>query len=277
MNMKIKDRLTFEEIKLLCEIGIEIEDRDYSAQEIGAIRLDILDVCSALDGNDSNKYETLQEQFFDWKSVQIYREGVLKLEATLETYKHPGRRHAGYLNDRMRSANEAARGVGPVSKQMSIEHRRDGRKEIISYLLILGKRWNYGVGEGHILYPLEKRVYDFNEFFKLGLMKNQSLKYEHEAFCIVAETYEIHYYIEAYRKQPDKKCFMENDKSQVLPLKRTGAARAFYDLKKTDGVGAEDLEWVFRMMNDADLAAETPNAAARFAQLYAERRKRYGT
>ena len=65
-------------------------------------------MCSALDGNDSNKYETLQEQFFDWKSVQIYREGVLKLEATLETYKHPGRRHAGYLNDRMRSANEAS-------------------------------------------------------------------------------------------------------------------------------------------------------------------------
>ena len=63
----------------------------------------------------------------------------------------------------------------------------------------------------------------------------------------------------------------------MLPLKRTGAARAFYDLKKTDGVGAEDLEWVFRMMNDADLAAETPNAAARFAQLCAERRKRYGT
>ena len=196
----------------------------------------------------------------------------MRLQDSLNTTRNPVKKRAGWLNDRMRIPNGFC---GPVSNIVVLESReKDGRK-LRSYLLVLGKRYKYVEGTGQVAYSLEERTRAFDDFLKNNLIDGETLTYEHEAFCIKSDDYEIDYYIEAYRKQPDKKCYMLNGEPKVELLHRSGAARAFYDLKHHFGPHSDIIEKVFNEMNELDYVLIQPNAADRFVALCDKYKKIY--
>lgn len=177
------------------------------------------------------------------------------------------KKRARELKDSMRIPHGFYELIWSVSKQFVLESKERRGKEIRSYLLVLGKQFKYAEGIGHIAYSIEEQIAAFDAFLKSNLLDGERLTYRHGAFCIEADDYELNYYIEAYKKQPDKRCYMDNGVPKIEPLYNNGAACALYDLKHQFGPHSDIIEKVFKDMNHADYELLYPNAADRFAAL----------
>lgn len=193
------------------------------------------------------------------------------LKKDLEKTSNPIKKRAGWINDYLKRYIGNDFLIWPVSKIFVLESRKGGLKATRSYLLVFGKRYKYVKGIGHEEYPLEERIAFFDRFLKEILLDGESLHYKNEAFCIEAENYELCYYIEAYRKNTDKKCYIDQGKPKAERLYGNGAAQAFYELKCEFGSSSAIIGEVFKAMNDESYALTRPNARERFVALCKEK------
>lgn len=189
-----------------------------------------------------------------------------KLEEDLSKVSRPAKKRAGVINDYLRWYPGSSL-VPPVSKIFVLESKKIGNREKRSYLLVLGHRYKSIEEQGRVAISLEERLKSFDEFLKRNLLDGEKIYYEDEAICINSKYYDIYYYIEAYRKEPDKKCYIDFDGFRVEALENNSAAKAFYELKHTYGVHSDIVEKVFLDMNSDDYEFIYPNARTRFVAL----------
>lgn len=136
-----------------------------------------------------------------------------------------------------------------------------------SFLLVLGRTYNYVEGVGTVEKPLEDRIIEVKEFIQYRLKDDEVFKYKGEAFIIEAPEYELRYYIEAYKKNPNRYGYFEMGIPVVKKIYGRGVAESFYDLKHKYGPHSDIVEKVFRDMNDDTNETLYTNARERFIAL----------
>lgn len=136
-----------------------------------------------------------------------------------------------------------------------------------SFLLVLGRTYGYVEGVGTAEKPLEDRIIEVKEFIQERLNDDEIFKHKDEAFIIEAPEYELRYYIEAYKKNPNRYGYFEMGIPVVKKIYGRGAAESFYYLKHKFGPHSDIVEKVFREMNDDTNEILYPNARERFIAL----------
>jgi hypothetical protein len=79
---------------------------------------------------------------------------------------------------------------------------------------------------------LEAQVQSFYENCKNMLLEDEILITENRCFKIVAESFEVTYCLEAWRKRADKIAYIENEQVKIEMLHRMGCEQAASLLKK---------------------------------------------
>lgn len=189
------------------------------------------------------------------------------LKKALKKTGNPVKKRAGWMNDHLKRYIGDNFFVWPVSRIFILESKKRGGKAIRTYLMVLGKRYKYIESMGHEEYPLAERITSLDEFLKDSLLDGEKLSYKNEAFCIEAANYALCYYVEAYRKNPDKKCYMDQGKPKVEALYNNGASKAFDKLQHEFSTNHDVIEKVFHDMNDENYEIIYPNARERFVAL----------
>lgn len=269
--MNIFDELKNKKIKLLKQLGIVIEDRDYDLKELTDIYIKVNNYTwghrTDFSEKDLKPYKELDRVTNKIMYSQWLKESSIKLENSLSEATRPGKEKYKWM-ERWMDSTAYDSGVWPA-KKTKVEDYKAGGKEIISCILTLGRKYTYGQGEGHIPYPLDKRVGAFYVFLENSLLSSEQLICRNKSFCITAPSYEINYYIEAYRKETNKRCYIEDIKQKLVieKLDRPGVGKAFYELKSITKRDKEAIEEVFRSMQNEQFIVRYPNAADRFVFL----------
>ena len=137
------------------------------------------------------------------------------------------------------------------------ETRKDG-KRLCAYVVSLVKSPPL---------TLEAQVHSFYENCKALLSNGEILVTENRFFKIVADSFEVIYCLEAWRKRADKIAYIENEQVKVELLNRMSCEQAANLLKKLTSVDplelVDSLSSLQKYTNPADRYA----ALAKFIQL----------
>ena len=172
---------------------------------------------------------------------------------------NPGRKRARDMKHRMKNY------FSPTV--ISLESKVVFGKVQKSFLLVLGRTYDYVEGIGTVEKSLEDRTIEVKDFIQERLSEDEVFKYDNEAFYIETPEYELRYYIEAYKKNPNRYGYFEMGIPVVRKIYGRGAAESFYDLKHKYGPHSDIVEKVFREMNDDTNGILYPNARERFIAL----------
>lgn len=95
---------------------------------------------------------------------------------------------------------------------------------------------------------------------KQVLAGGEKLVTENRYFKVVSDSFEVFYCLEAWRKNADKVCYVENDEIRIELLHRMGCEQAAGIFKRE---GVDPLE----LLNDVELLRGYDNPADRYAAL----------
>ena len=175
------------------------------------------------------------------------------------TTLNPGRKRARDLKHRM------IHYFSPTV--ISLESKVVDGKVHKSFLLVLGRTDSYVEGIGRVEKPFEDRILEVKEFLQARLTEDEIFKYKNEAFHIETPEYELRYYIEAYKKNPNRYGYIEMGVPVVKTIHGRSAAVSFYDLKHKYGPHSDIVEIIFKQMNNDANEVLYPNARERFIAL----------
>lgn len=119
---------------------------------------------------------------------------------------------------RIQQINEyLLRNTKTIYRIRKIQATENGEKRICAYVVSLAKCPPFS---------LEDQVLQFYENCKNVLRENEELRTQGRCFIIAAETFEVSYCLEAYRKTADRGAYMENGQVKIELLRRMSCERA---------------------------------------------------